>query len=99
MSYDLYVEGDLDYVDLAVLAQDITCANLFPIEGDGGPDALGIALLSGRTSEEGAPVRALLQRLQLLAVSIHDLYTGTTIATDDDIEALFARVFDVEPTS
>jgi hypothetical protein len=96
MSYDLVVEGDLDFVDLASAAQDLICADMFPIVGDGGPDAIGIAILSKRTTLDGArdQLRAFLATLEVMGATIHDLYTGSPIEHESDIDELLARVFE-----
>lgn len=94
MSYNLYAEGDLDYVALSRETEHFQVIEIFPIAGDGGPDALGIAIPSGRAELEGAAdeLSAFVQLLQVMGAQVHDLVEGTRIETDDDLAQLVARV-------
>ena len=94
MSFNLYAEGELDYVALARDTEHQSL-ELFPITGDDGPDALGIALPSKfATATARDELRTLVERLQLIGVRVYDLYSGLAIETEDDLADLFARIFD-----
>lgn len=98
MSYNLYAEGDLDLFALSKQAQHLTLVELFPIAGDGGPTALGIAVPSidddDDDDDSGDDARDELEQIvtQLLAIeaTVFDLMTGEQVT---DVPTLLGRVF------
>ena len=94
MSYNLYAEGELDLFDLSRVAQQLQCLEVFPIAGDGGPDAIGIALPSKRANDDArAELQSLIGTLVLAGATVFDLMNGTQITSAEDIEVLERRIF------
>jgi hypothetical protein len=106
MSYNLMAEGDLDLFELAQTASRYEPLELFPIPADEPrpglgseqrvkltPDALGIAVVSSRSGPPAvAALRALIGLMWSKQASVFDLYTGTRIATEEDLSELAERV-------
>ena len=91
MSYNLYVEGDLDFVTLSAQTESLQSIEMFPITDAGKPDALGIALPSSRVNDNA---RAELIRIvgQLIASesAVIDLMTGQPVT---NVAQLIANIF------
>jgi hypothetical protein len=92
MSYNLYAEGvDLDYFELAGMAQRFERLELFPIPGP--PDALGIALPLARADDNAiAELEALIGMLLPREIAVYDLVSGDRISSVSDLEALAQRI-------
>ena len=91
MSYNLYVEGDLDFVTLSAQTESLQSIEMFPITDAGKPDALGIALPSSRVNDAA---RAELTRIvgQLIAseATVYDLMTAERVTSVDQlVRAIF----------
>jgi hypothetical protein len=91
MSYNIYVEGDLDFVTLSAQTSSLQSIEMFPIIDEGKPDALGIALPSSRANDNA---RAELTRIvgQLIASesTVIDLMTGQPVT---NVAQLIANIF------
>jgi hypothetical protein len=105
MSYNLMVEGDLDFVELAMRARQLAPRlELFPIPEEGGdpsdasvsptaPDAIGVAL--PRSQSGPAAVNAMRSVVELAwtkGARVFDLYSGEEIATTTDLDQLAERI-------
>jgi hypothetical protein len=94
MSYNLYAEGDLDFVEVSRMVRRYEGIEVFPIAADGLPDALGIAVPSSRADERARDeLDQLIRHLWAAEAKVFDLYAGTRIASDADLTAVYGRIF------
>ena len=98
MSYNLIAEGDLDLFDLAEKTFAFEPLEVFPIPGEGRgaarvPDALGIAVVTGRSVPAALDaLHALIELMWSKGALVHDLCTGARIASEADIVAMAKRI-------
>ena len=94
MSYNIYAEGDVDFVELSRMARSFESIEVFPIAGDGLPDGLGIAVPSSRADERARDeLDQLIRHLWAAEAKVFDLYVGARIAGDADLPAVYGRIF------
>jgi hypothetical protein len=90
MSYNLFVEGDLDLFALSNSTQYLQSIEIFPIDSN----ALGIALPSSRADDNArTELTQLVQQMLAIEATVYDLVTGEKIQTSADLDALFDRIF------
>jgi hypothetical protein len=89
MSFNLIAEGNVDLVAMSQMSGGYEAIEVFPITGDGLPDALGIALPLSRANESAIEeLDELIRRLWANNSRVFDLYTGRAIENDSDLDDL-----------
>ncbi|HEY3448187.1 MAG TPA: hypothetical protein VGK67_17660 [Myxococcales bacterium] len=94
MSYNLLVEGSVDYEALALAAARHQSLELFPIPARTAEerDALGVALPFRNVDQGIAEMESFVREALVKGLTIADLYQGTRISSENDLQGLVERL-------